>query len=175
MSEEPSKYQSTPMSAETSDYQSKFMQIAIAEAASNVTTGAGGPFGSVVVKDGQIIAQGHNQVLENNDPTAHGEVMAIRAACQALGTHDLSGCQLYTNAYPCPMCLSAIIWANIKTTYYGNNAQDAAAIGFRDDYIYDYIQGGCTDVTVLKLEQHDRAQTIAPFNAFADSATKQLY
>ncbi|MEG1345757.1 MAG: nucleoside deaminase, partial [Acidaminococcaceae bacterium] len=102
----------------------KFMQMAIAEAEQNLLTNDGGPFGAVVVKDGQAVATGHNEVLKNNDPTCHGEMQAIRAACQKLGTYDLTGCELYTSAYPCPMCLSAIIWANIKTVYYGNSAQD---------------------------------------------------
>lgn len=150
-------------------YQPELMQIAIKEASSNLQSQAGGPFGSVIARDGEIIATGHNQVLQNHDPSAHGEIMAIRAAGQKLGTHDLSGCVLYTNAYPCPMCLSAIIWANIKTVYYGNSAQDTEKIGFRDDFIYRYIQDGCKDVKILDLSQHDHDQTIIPFDDFAKS------
>lgn len=156
-------------------YQVNFMSEATAEALGNVQSGAGGPFGSVVVRAGHVLAAAHNQVLENHDPTAHGEIMAIRQACTKLGSHDLIGCVLYTNAYPCPMCLSAIIWANIKTVYYGNTAQDAAAIGFRDDYLYHYIANGCQDNQVLQMEQHDHDLTIEPFNQFAAKKDKQLY
>jgi len=143
-----------------------FMKEAIAESGKNLTTGQGGPFGAVVVKDGQIIGRGHNEVIKNNDPTCHGEMQAIRAACRHLGTYDLSGCELYTSAEPCPMCLSAIIWANIKTVYYGNSAKDAAAIGFRDDFIYKFIQGGCKETSILKLQQLDREEAIKIFEAY---------
>ncbi|MEG1727435.1 MAG: nucleoside deaminase [Acidaminococcaceae bacterium] len=135
----------------------KFMQMAIAEAEQNLLTNDGGPFGAVVVKDGQAVATGHNEVLKNNDPTCHGEMQAIRAACQKLGTYDLTGCELYTSAYPCPMCLSAIIWANIKTVYYGNSAQDAEEIGFRDDFIYRFIKDDCQQREILTLKQLGRA------------------
>lgn len=92
----------------------EFMLIATQEADSNLTTNEGGPFGAVIVKDGKIVGRGHNRVLIKHDPTCHAEVEAIRDACQNLGTHDLTGCELYTSCYPCPMCLSATIWANIK-------------------------------------------------------------
>ena len=156
-------------------YNKKYMEIAAQEAESNVGTDIGGPFGTVIVRDGEIIAQGHNQVLKDADPTAHGEITVIRKACKKLGTHDLTGCELYTNAYPCPMCLGAIIWSNIKTAYYGNTPEDADDIGFRDDFIYDYIKGGTNDEKVLKLEQHDRDMTIKSFNDFKKDSEKQLY
>ena len=143
-----------------------FMHEAIEESKKNLTTGHGGPFGAVVVKDGQIIGRGHNEVIKNNDPTCHGEMQAIRDACRHLGTYDLSGCELYTSAEPCPMCLSAIIWANIKTVYYGNSAKDAAAIGFRDDFIYKFIQGGCKDAATLKLQQLNREEALKIFEAY---------
>jgi len=146
-------------------YQANFMTTAAQLAMENVTSGDGGPFGCVIVKDNQVIASGHNQVLVDHDPTAHGEIVAIRRAGEALGTHDLSGCVLYTSAYPCPMCLSAIIWANIKMVYYGNTAQDAADIGFRDEAIYQYIESGMQGPT-LALQQHDRDVTIAAFKAY---------
>lgn len=92
----------------------EFMLIATQEADSNLTTNEGGPFGAVIVKDGKIVGRGHNRVLIKHDPTCHAEVEAIRDACQNLGTHDLTSCELYTSCYPCPMCLSATIWANIK-------------------------------------------------------------
>lgn len=144
------------------------MKEAIQESKKNLTTGDGGPFGAVVVKDGAIIGRGHNEVLVNHDPTCHGEMQAIRQACKNLGTHDLTGCELYTSAEPCPMCLSAIIWANIKTVYYGNSAKDAAAIGFRDDFIYDFIENGRKDTDTLTLKQLDRDEAIVIFKAYAD-------
>lgn len=145
-----------------------FMDEAIAESAKNLETGHGGPFGTVVVKDGVIVGRGHNEVLKNNDPTCHGEIQAIRDACRNLGTYDLSGCELYTSAEPCPMCLSAIIWANIKTVYYGNSAKDAAAIGFRDDFIYDFIKRGCADEDTLALRQMGREEAIKIFEQYKE-------
>lgn len=145
-----------------------FMKEAITESAKNLDTGYGGPFGAVVVKDGTIIGRGHNEVIKNNDPTCHGEMQAIRDACRNLGTYDLSGCDLYTSAQPCPMCLSAIIWANIKTVYYGNTAKDTAAIGFRDDYIYQFIENGCKNTDVLSLTQLDRDEANKIFAAYKE-------
>ena len=144
------------------------MDEAIAESAKNLKTGHGGPFGAVVVKDGVIVGRGHNEVLKHNDPTCHGEIQAIRDACRSLGTYDLSGCELYTSAEPCPMCLSAIIWANIKTVYYGNSAKDAAAIGFRDDFIYDFIKRGCADEGTLALRQMGREEAIKIFEQYKE-------
>ena len=143
-----------------------YMNEAIKESAKNLSTGEGGPFGAVVVKNGKIIGRGHNEVIKNNDPTCHGEMQAIRDACKNLGTYDLTGCELYTSAYPCPMCLGAIIWSNIKTVYYGNAAEDAAAIGFRDAFIYEFIEGHCSDNAVLKLQQLDRDQAIKVFEQY---------
>ena len=145
-----------------------FMDEAISESAKNLETGHGGPFGAVVVKDGVIVGRGHNEVLKNNDPTCHGEIQAIRDACRNLGTYDLSGCELYTSAEPCPMCLSAIIWAIIKTVYYGNSAKDAAAIGFRDDFIYDFIKRGCADEDTLALQQMGREEAIKIFEQYKE-------
>ena len=122
-----------------------------------------------------ILAVGRNHVLAHHDPTDHGEVNAIRKACKKLGTHDLSGCTLYTNAIPCPMCLSAIIWANITTCYYGNNRKDAKDIGFRDDYIYNFIEGGLKDKDVLDISQHDRDMTIKAFNDFKADVNSTIY
>ena len=156
-------------------YQKKYLELAAKKALENVGTQVGGPFGTVIVKKDQLIAQAHNQVLQSHDPTAHGEITAIRQACQKLGTHDLSGCELYTNAYPCPMCLGAIIWSNIKTVYYGNTAQDAAAIGFRDDFIYRFVKENCQDTAVLNLTQHDRSLTIKTFQAFAKNSASKTY
>lgn len=152
-----------------------FMKIAAAEATSNLTSKAGGPFGCVIVRAGKIIAQAHNQVLLDHDPTAHAEITCIRKATKKLGTHDLSGCVLYTSCYPCPMCLGAIIWSNIKQVYYGNTAKDAAAIGFRDDYIYDFIKQGGQDQRVLALKQIARDETLPSFTVFAAQQDKELY
>lgn len=109
-----------------------FMRKAIDEAYDGISNGHGGPFGSVIVKDGVIVGEGHNCVVKNNDPTAHGEVQAIRDACSKLKTFDLTGCELYTTASPCPMCKCAIMWANINKIYSGCTVNDTDKIGFRD-------------------------------------------
>lgn len=119
----------------------KFILKAIAEARKGITKSHGGPFGTIIVKDGEIVGRGHNKVLLNSDPTAHGEVTAIRDACKRLGTHDLSGCELYTTGEPCHMCLCACLWANISKVYYGCTIADNGMIGFRDDK-FDKIFGG---------------------------------
>lgn len=113
-----------------------FMKKAIALATENVVSGTGGPFGAVVVRDGEIIATGTNVVTSTNDPTAHAEMMAIRAACKALGDFQLKGCVVYTSCEPCPMCLSAIYWARCDAIFFGSSAADAAAAGFDDSFLY---------------------------------------
>ncbi len=110
--------------------------MAIAEAKRGIRAGDGGPFGAVIVKDGVVVGKGHNQVLKNNDPTCHGEVMAIHKACKKLKTFDLSGCEIYTTGEPCPMCMAAILWANIDKVYYGCNIFDTQELGFRDALFY---------------------------------------
>ncbi len=117
----------------------KFMQRAIELAEASVRKG-GGPFGAVIVKDGQIIAEGSNCVTLDNDPTAHAEVSTIRKACAILETFDLSGCEIYSSCEPCPMCLSAIYWAHIDRIYYGCDKDDAKHIGFDDSFIYEQIE-----------------------------------
>ena len=114
------------------------MREAIRLATESVERG-GGPFGAVIVKDGEIVAGSANSVTLDNDPTAHAEVNAIRKACKKLGTFDLSGCVVYTSCEPCPMCLGAIYWAHINTIYYGNSKKDAAEIDFDDDFIYEEL------------------------------------
>ncbi|MBO4662987.1 MAG: nucleoside deaminase [Bacteroidaceae bacterium] len=116
----------------------KFMQMAIDLSVENVANG-GGPFGAVIVKNGEVIATGVNRVTANNDPTAHAEVSAIRAACKKVSDFQLKGCTIYTSCEPCPMCLAAIYWAGISRIFYGNTAQDAEAIDFSDKFIYDEI------------------------------------
>ena len=154
------------------------MKIAKELANENLKTNAGGPFGACIVKDGKIIGKGSNHVLANNDPTAHAEVMAIRDACKNINSYDLSDCELYTSCYPCPMCLSATIWANIKKVYYGNTKEDAADIGFRDDFIYDFIGNlskNKTDNNILELISMDREETIEEFNKFKNKEDKTIY
>ena len=131
------------------------MKEAIDEARRTMNLNYGGPFGAMIVKDNKIIVVASNTVLKDNDPTAHAEINAIRKASKVLNTYDLSGYTLYTTGYPCPMCLSAIIWSNIKEVYYGTNLEDAAKIGFRDEFIYDYIKGKNKDILSLKNLEHD--------------------
>lgn len=152
----------------------KYMQMADEMAMQNVLTNHGGPFGAVIVKDGVVVGIGNNHVVKNNDPTAHAEVMAIRNACETLGTFDLTGCTLYTSCYPCPMCFSAIIWANITTVYYGNTKEDAADIGFRDEMIYKALEN--PENGPLSLIPMDRDETIKAFMAFKEKTeNKTMY
>jgi len=153
----------------------EFMKEAKELAEENLTTNAGGPFGACVVKNGEIIGRGSNKVVSENDPTAHAEINAIREACKNIGTYDLSDCELYTSCYPCPMCLSAIIWANIKKVYYGNTKEDVANIGFRDDFIYEYIKNGNNNADVLSLESMDREETIKAFEEYKNKDDKVVY
>jgi tRNA(Arg) A34 adenosine deaminase TadA len=118
----------------------EFLRRAIRLAAQNAASGAGGPFAALIVRDGRIVAEAVNTVTATLDPTAHGEVNAIRAACKALGTFTLAGCQLYTSCQPCPMCLSAAYWARIEAVFYGASADDAARAGFDDAFLYDELR-----------------------------------
>lgn len=156
----------------------EYMKVAKELADVNLKTNVGGPFGACIVKDGRIIGMGSNYVLSNNDPTAHAEIMAIRDACKNINSYDLSECELYTSCYPCPMCLSAIIWANIKKVYYGNTKEDAAKIGFRDEDIYNYIKNldnEHIDNNILELKNIDREETIDTFHQFIDKKDKTIY
>ncbi len=156
----------------------KYMKIATKLADDNIKTNAGGPFGACIVKDNKIIGKGSNNVLSTNDPTAHAEIVAIRDACKKINSYDLSGSILYTDCYPCPMCLSAIIWSNIKVVYYGNTKKDAARIGFRDDFIYDYIDKllkNNQDSSILELKCMDREETIKEFEKFSQKEDKIIY
>ena len=151
----------------------EYMKIASELSKESFRTHEGGPFGACIIKDGKVVGRGRNMVLKNNDPTAHAEVMAIHDACSNLGTYDLTGCVLYTSCYPCPMCLSATIWSNMKKVYYGNSKEDAADIGFRDDYIYGFIKGSVDDA--LDLEMIDRDETIKVFKAFTEDGNRTIY
>ena len=153
-------------------YHKEFMETAISEAKTGIANGHGGPFGAVIVKNGGIIASGHNCVLKNNDSTCHGEIDAIRKAEQKLGTYDLSGCELYTTGEPCPMCLAAILWANIDKVYYGCTIEDNTKIGFRDAKFNEML-GGRKNLNNL-LEQHDRDLCLSLFNEY-NSSNKTIY
>jgi tRNA(Arg) A34 adenosine deaminase TadA len=156
----------------------EFMDVAIDLSDDNFDKNYGGPFGACIVKDGEIIGKGINRVVKDNDPTAHAEIVAIRNACKKLGTSDLSGCEIYTSCYPCPMCLSAIIWSNIKKVYYANTKEDAADIGFRDDYIYNYIEKLTNDVQdkrVLNLKSMNREDAIKVFEEYKNKEDKITY
>ncbi|NLZ77399.1 MAG: nucleoside deaminase [Spirochaetales bacterium] len=145
-----------------------YMRLAIERARETMNKGLGGPFGAVVVdRSGQVFVAS-NSVLGDHDPTAHAEINAIRMACEANGTHDLTGAVLYATGHPCPMCLSACIWANIKDVYYAARAEDAEKIGFRDDYIYHYIEGGHHDRSVLTIEEVDRAEALKLYEEYAE-------
>jgi len=145
----------------------KFMKIAIEEARTGIRAGHGGPFGCVIVKDGEVIGSGHNEVIKNGDPTCHGEMMAIRNACKNIGTHDLSGCELYTTAEPCPMCLGAILWANIRKVYFGCNISDTDKIGFRDKIFYESEE--------KFSEELDREECLEVFAEYDNIQNRKLY
>ena len=125
-----------------------FMKEALNEAYQGIEDGHGGPFGAVIVKDGEIVGRGHNSVLKNQDPACHGEVMAIHDACKRLKTFNLKGCDIYTTGYPCPMCMGAILWANIDRIYFGCNVTDTEIIGFRDKKFYEDQRKGLAEKTV---------------------------
>ncbi|MCI1930896.1 MAG: nucleoside deaminase [Clostridia bacterium] len=140
-----------------------YMDEALKEAYKGIQNGDGGPFGSVIVKDRKIVGRGHNCVLLKKDPTCHGEMEAIRDACKNLDTYDLSGCELYTTAEPCPMCLGGILWSNINKVYYGCTKEDSDKIGFRDDVFYDYLNGKNSLISVHELK---REKCLELFNEF---------
>ena len=144
----------------------KYMRMAINEARKGIRAGHGGPFGAVIVKDGVVVGKGHNQVVKNNDPTCHGEMMAIHKACKKLGTFDLSGCELYTTGEPCPMCMAAILWANIKKVYYGCNIVDTEGIGFRDKVFYE--MQGHLDEMVIELDRKACLKLYAEYASIED-------
>ena len=144
----------------------QFMAEAIRLAEENVRTGGGGPFGAVVVKDGKIIARGTNLVTSTNDPTAHAEVVVIREACRALGSFQLTGCDIYASCEPCPMCLGAIYWARPDRLFYASTRADAAAVGFDDSLIYDQIPLPPTErsLPTVHLAHPDRGKPLAAWS-----------
>lgn len=137
----------------------KFMEAALQEAYEGIEKNHGGPFGAVVVKNGKIVGRGHNRVLYKKDPTCHGEMEAIRDACENLETHDLTGCQLYTTAEPCPMCLGGILWSNIQEVYFGCDRIDTDRIGFRDDVFYEYLDGK-NDILSIRQIDHEKCLSL---------------
>ena len=150
-----------------------YMEDAINRARHTVYENAGGPFGAVIVKNGEVISIASNTVLRDNDPTAHAEMNAIKGAGKALNTYDLSGCEIYATGYPCPMCMSAIMWSNIRKIYYGTNLKDAEAIGFRDDKIYDLIKNS-NESNLIEMENVDREKCLKLFEEYKNMG-KTIY
>jgi len=150
------------------------MRRAIELSLEMMRSGQGGPFGAVVVKNGAVVAEGFNQVTSTNDPTAHAEVVAVRRACQALGTYDLTGCEIYTSCEPCPMCLSAIYWARMARIFYANDREDAAKIGFRDDFLYREIPLPL-DQRAIPIQRMMRAEGWAAFEEWDRKPDKVQY
>lgn len=151
-----------------------FMREAIRLSVENVESGNGGPFGAVIVKDGEIIARGANQVTSSNDPTAHAEVVAIRMACEVLGTFQLDGCELYTSCEPCPMCLGAIYWARPDRIYFANTKEDAKDINFDDQFIYEEIERPIAE-RKLFTQQMMRDEAKVAFQKWSESTGKIEY
>lgn len=151
----------------------RFMQMAIDLSVENVANG-GGPFGAVIVRNGEVIATGTNRVTANNDPTAHAEVSAIRSACQKVGNFKLEGCTVYTSCEPCPMCLSALYWAGVERIFYGNTKADAASINFDDSFIYDEIALDYADRSIPCVNIM-RTEALSGFKAWCDKEDKVLY
>jgi guanine deaminase len=151
-----------------------FMVRAIQLSIDNVHSGRGGPFGAVVVKGGAIVAEGVNLVTSTNDPTAHAEVLAIRAACKKLGGFDLEGCEIYSSCEPCPMCLGAIYWARLSRVYFANSAGDASRIGFDDSVIYREITQPHAQRKIPMIEMM-REEALAAFRAWEDKPDKIAY
>lgn len=161
---------------ETSNYSPEdkmFMEMAIRLSEENIDNG-GGPFGAVIVRNGEIISTGANRVVPNNDPTAHAEVMAIRNACSKLGTFQLTDCTVYSSCEPCPMCLSALYWAGVKRICYGNTKDDAKAIDFDDSFIYDQLELPYKDRSI-KCDHFMRNEALSAFQKWASKEDKVEY
>ena len=153
---------------------SKFMNDAIEQSRNGMQNNEGGPFGAIVVKNGKIVGVGNNRVTSSNDPTAHAEVTAIRDACKNLNTFQLDGCVLYTSCEPCPMCLGAIYWARPDKVYYANTREDAAHIGFDDDFIYNEINLPMNQRRI-PFEQLGREEALKIFQQWSKKTDKQEY
>lgn len=150
--------------------QPEFMQAAIDLSLYSIRSGKGGPFGAIIVKNGAIIATGHNQVTSTHDPTAHAEMVAIREACRVLQNFQLTGCELYTSCEPCPMCLGAIYWARLERVYYANTQIDAARIGFDDRFIYEELDlpMGDRQIPMVQLMRQDALVAFSEWNLTVD-------
>jgi len=153
----------------------KFMELAINEARYGMELGNGGPFGSVITKDGEVIACSHNQVLSTLDPTMHAEIAAIRLACAKLGRFDLSDCEIYATCLPCPMCLGAIMWAKIPKLYYGALDKDAASAGFDDEVIYNVIKSGFAQQNALSVNETDAEECRKLFAEWNMKHDRKMY
>jgi len=152
----------------------EFMKLALEEALAGVLANDGGPFGAVVIKDGKVVARGHNMVTGTNDVTAHAEITAIRNACAALKTHDLSGCQLYTSCYPCPMCLGATLWARVNAVFYAASAADAAAANFDDSVFHDFVKNPTSEPGRV-FQKIDVNDYLKPFETWQAKEDKVPY
>ena len=156
------------------EQQTKFLERAIELSKNGMLTGQGGPFGCVIVQNNEIIGEGNNMVTSSNDPTAHAEVVAIRKACEKLGTYQLTDCDIYTSCEPCPMCLGAIYWARPKRVIYANTREEAAAIEFDDDFIYNEINAKMADRKIPFIHQpHPKAQQV--FEEWKGKPDKRSY
>lgn len=145
------------------------MDQAIERARWTMNENVGGPFGAVIAgPDGKVLAVSSNSVLRDHDPTAHAEINAIRQAARVLGTHDLSGCVLYTTCYPCPMCMGAVLWANIREIVYGCRPSDADAIGFRDDFMYEFLKSGRIRTEVVTITEKYREECLRLFEEYKE-------
>jgi guanine deaminase len=155
------------------DAHQAFMRHAVRLSAERMREGVGGPFGAVIVRNGKVIAEGWNRVTSDNDPTAHAEVTAIRAASEALGSFSLAGCDIYTSCEPCPMCLAAIYWARLDRLFFANTREDAAAIGFDDNLIYGEVSKPIQDriIPTLKLNVPEAAAVFAEWRDKPDKVT----
>lgn len=154
--------------------QQQFMKAAIALSLEAIRAGRGGPYGAVVVKDGEIIGQGMNEVTSTNDPTAHAEMTAIRQACERVGNWHLAGCELYTSCEPCPMCLGAIYWARLDKVYYGNTKEVAAQFGFNSQYFYDEVAKP-REQRQLSMQPLMAEAAVAAFEEWKSQPNQQSY
>lgn len=152
----------------------KFMNRAVELSREHMNLGHGGPFGAVIVKDGNIIAEGWNRVTSTNDPTAHAEVDAIRKACQILNSFELKGCEIYSSCEPCPMCLAAIYWARVEKIYFANTREDAAQIDFDDEFLYREIVRTINDRHIPTIHCHDE-EAIKVFKEWTQKSNKIEY
>lgn len=152
----------------------KFLERAIELSRKGIENLQGGPFGCVIVKDGKVIGEGYNQVTATNDPTAHAEVVAIRNACKTLGSFQLTGCDVYTSCEPCPMCLGAIYWARPSRVIYANTKNDAAAIDFDDQFIYNEIEKDDHDRQILFFH-HPLPAALDVFRQWKEMGAKIVY